>query len=253
MTNKSNELIIIDYLTVKGKLIPTVDARNLHLDIGSKKKFVHWIKIQLKLFTENKDYIIFSDFQGTKNTPLKGNKKRHGHIKSEYFLTLDTAKHIAMMSRTPRGMVLRQYFIDTEEAYIALKYSPEKQIAREEAKVHNKGYNEIVGDFVSYAHAAGSSQAHRYYSLFNDMINHTLFEFPKKTKNVQELLQPFQHNFSNSAKKVVIDIIKYGMDSSVYYKDIFIQCKNKVLQIAEALGVTPVPLLKKQFSLLDFE
>jgi phage anti-repressor protein len=84
-----------------------VDARLLHQQLGSKRQFANWIKDQLADygFEENKDYL----------TNLLSKKGSGGHNAKEYHLTLDTAKEIAMVSKTEAGRNIRRYFIEKEK------------------------------------------------------------------------------------------------------------------------------------------
>jgi phage anti-repressor protein len=50
----------------------------------------------------------------------KKNKNRN-QPSMEYFLTIDAAKEIAMMSETQKAKEIRQYFIEIEKAYYERK------------------------------------------------------------------------------------------------------------------------------------
>jgi phage anti-repressor protein len=56
-------------------------------------------------FTENQDY-----------SPVRIGT-RSAHNKTDYLLTLDTAKEIAMLQRTPVGKQVRNYFIEKEKGF----------------------------------------------------------------------------------------------------------------------------------------
>lgn len=89
-------------------LVQTVNARDLHEALGINYRFNDWIKEQLQDFKENQDFIIFTD------KPVKMGK---GRPRRDYALTLDTAKHICMLSRCEKGKQLRQYFIEAEKQF----------------------------------------------------------------------------------------------------------------------------------------
>ena len=81
-----------------------VDARELHAFLLVGKDFSEWIKAQLDgLFAQD---VVFKVF------PQKG--ELGGKPKIEYMLTIECAKHIALMSRTQVGRVVRDYFIECE-------------------------------------------------------------------------------------------------------------------------------------------
>lgn len=74
-------------------LIDTVNARELHKALGSKREYATWVKQRIDAcnFKENEDFVVFD---GTVKNPLGGRPTK------EYFLTLDAAKHFAMLEKT---------------------------------------------------------------------------------------------------------------------------------------------------------
>ncbi len=93
-------------------LLNTINARDLHKALEVKKDFSDWIKAQIErgMFEENIDFIVI---------PLKrgiGNNSGYKII-NDYFLTIDTVKHIAMMSGTEKGREVRKYFVEIERLY----------------------------------------------------------------------------------------------------------------------------------------
>ena len=83
-----------------------VNTRQLHEQLGVKKKYSDWIKARIKSyrFTENVDFILIS--------PLREIKKgRGGDVKSvDYMCTIDMAEDLAMVERTDIGETVRNYF-----------------------------------------------------------------------------------------------------------------------------------------------
>ena len=90
-----------------------VDARELYQFLEIKTDFRKWIQRTLiKYFEEGKEFRSF----------LTENKKMgRGRPSKEYFLTLDTAKKLAMMAKTSKGAEARNYFLECEKTIIALK------------------------------------------------------------------------------------------------------------------------------------
>lgn len=86
--------------------VPTFNGRDLHTDLAVKKDFSDWIKVQIKraMLVENVDFI---------TVPQKGDGGKFAPI--EYHLTIEAGKHIAMLSGTARGKVVRDYFLDCEK------------------------------------------------------------------------------------------------------------------------------------------
>ena len=81
-----NELISLTQSAINGELQQTVNARELHKFLDSKRQFVDWIKNRIEKygFVENQDYITFS----------QNNEK--GRPSQDYHITLDMAKELAM-------------------------------------------------------------------------------------------------------------------------------------------------------------
>lgn len=87
-----------------------VDARTLHAQLESKKKFSEWIKGRIKTY----NFVETLDF--TKVAPNQETCKFGGDTRSEnYSLTLDMAKQLAMVEKTESGKNTRTYFILLEE------------------------------------------------------------------------------------------------------------------------------------------
>lgn len=92
-----------------GEPITAINARELHASLGVKKDFTDWIKAQVDraLLAEGRDYL-------TDVYPQKGENPNGGRPRSEYYLTIEAAKHVAMMSGTEKGRAVRDYFIEIE-------------------------------------------------------------------------------------------------------------------------------------------
>ena len=84
-----------------------VSARELYefLSVDDGSHFSDWGKRNIEeMFIQNVDY------QSLRYVGEKG-----GRPGVDYALTIDTAKHISMMSRCDKGMQARQYFIECEK------------------------------------------------------------------------------------------------------------------------------------------
>jgi len=90
--------------------INAVDARELHEKLGVQTAFKDWIarRIEECQFVENTDFILVAQKRATNG---RGGDRRS----KSYWLTLDAAKHIAMMERSEAGFAARQYFIECEK------------------------------------------------------------------------------------------------------------------------------------------
>ena len=106
---------------------PVVSARLLHKELGVKTRFSQWVEQNFKMFEEGED---FSSVVTT--TP----QNQHGGSQElqDFAIKLDMAKHLAMISKTPKGREVRSYFIQVEKDY----NSPEKVMARALLMANNK-------------------------------------------------------------------------------------------------------------------
>lgn len=102
-----NEIINITETTINDEEVNAVNARDLWQKLESKRQFGDWIKDRLEGFTEGRDFLI------SQNCETKG---RGGDKRSvDYIISLDVAKHIAMLERNEQGRKIRQYFIEVEK------------------------------------------------------------------------------------------------------------------------------------------
>lgn len=101
------ELIKIIPAAIGDEEINAVNARDLWRCLKSKRQFGNWIKDRLEGFVEGQDYAV--------NKNVKGKNGRFQP--TEYIITLDAAKHIAMLERNEQGCKIRQYFIEVEKQY----------------------------------------------------------------------------------------------------------------------------------------
>lgn len=108
---------------IVGELVQTFDGRDLHADLGVAKDYTNWAKAQIKRarLVENKDYVKLAQ---------KGALSATGQTRHEYHFTLEAGKHIGMMSGTPRGSEVREYFLACErQAKAAMPIVKDPQIA----------------------------------------------------------------------------------------------------------------------------
>lgn len=103
----STELIKTAEISMNGDRITAVNARDLWKFLESKRQFANWIKERIENygFVEGKDFLtnlLKSDF---------------GRPTTEYIVSLDMAKELAMVENNERGRQARQYFIEIEKRY----------------------------------------------------------------------------------------------------------------------------------------
>lgn len=94
-------------ITQHQTLNQVVSARELWEFLGVETRFNDWSTRMLETygFEENLDYQFYSNL--SKNTM--------GRPSKDYALTLDCAKEISMIQRTPKGKQARQYFLECEK------------------------------------------------------------------------------------------------------------------------------------------
>jgi phage anti-repressor protein len=98
----------LQYHTIQGEFVQTVDARTLHRRLGIATNFSLWItrRIEDYQFVRESDYLVLCN---SEENPQGGRPLR------EYLLTVDMAKELCMVERTPLGRQARAYFIACEK------------------------------------------------------------------------------------------------------------------------------------------
>ena len=119
---KKNELIKIE-TNINGEKI--VSAWELWKFLDISYSFSTWIKRRIEKydFIENEDFVVVT------STGVK-----LGNPQEDYILSLDMAKELAIIEKTPTGRVARRYFIQCEKKYRKLldeKHSKEVQALQE--------------------------------------------------------------------------------------------------------------------------
>lgn len=100
--------IIPVYTTDEGNKV--VLGRELHEKLGIKTVYTHWFdRMREYGFVEGTDY-----FTDAKNV-TRGDGRQMPQMQIDHIMTLDMAKHIAMIQRTPQGMAIRQKLIELEK------------------------------------------------------------------------------------------------------------------------------------------
>lgn len=92
--------------------VNSVDARELHAELGVKEDYSDWVKrrIEEAQLSESADFLKFRE-------PNRNNRLT-------IILSLDSAKSIAMLERTDKGREVRQYFIECEKRLVVKSQAP---------------------------------------------------------------------------------------------------------------------------------
>ena len=86
--------------------------RDIWEQLNTSYRFTDWAKQNLELFKKNEDFGSFN---------LKGENSGRGRPAQEYWVTVNAAKEICMLSHTEEGQRVRQYFIECEKLVYANK------------------------------------------------------------------------------------------------------------------------------------
>jgi len=135
------EIIKIEKVEIGAELVNSVNSRELHKTLDVGKKYADWIRSQIDGLglEENVDYILIS--------PKRESIGRGGDYSSkDYIITTDTAKHISMASRTPKGKEVRNYFIAVEKEFRAVTVQDSTQLAEitQQNRVIVDSFNKLV-------------------------------------------------------------------------------------------------------------
>ena len=130
------DLIKIFTHSIGGHKVNAVNARDVWETVGSKQRFSDWIKDRLEFYDEGFDYIrilsipesnlnlhknmkvendILSNLENSENYTIIDKDKKFSGKKSDYIITLQTAKEFALMERNEKGKEMRRYLIEFEE------------------------------------------------------------------------------------------------------------------------------------------
>lgn len=172
-----------------------VSARDLHSYLEVQRGFAHWFDDNREWFTEGTDYQALV----VKVKAGPGTSKR-----TDYALTLDTAKELAMMSRVPKGKQARQYFIKVEKELLELKYGkPELTAALhreiEFLRVTNEFNKEQVNNYRELYHIVAGSAA-RLEKVVNaqyDKVDRLMTRVSQLEAELVKVRQPKKHEVSS--------------------------------------------------------
>lgn len=123
-------LIVVNYETEE----PTVSARDLHKQLNIRTQYTKWFERMKEYgFTENEDFKAISH----KRLTAQGNETTY----IDHEISIDMAKQICMIQRSPEGKQIRQYFLDLEKAW----NTPEQVFARA-LKMADKTIDKLKSD-----------------------------------------------------------------------------------------------------------
>jgi phage anti-repressor protein len=94
---------------IGGEPVPAVNLRDLHQALAVSTRYNDWAqrKIEESMAVTGRDFLT-----------LKSEYNK-GRAQIDHLVTLDTAKHIAMLERNEKGRQVREYFIRVEKEFRA--------------------------------------------------------------------------------------------------------------------------------------
>ena len=106
--------ININAAAIGSESINTVNARDLHAFLEVGRDFSNWIKNRIEAygFAENVDYVTAQNLR----SPNLASSKSRPQLATDYLVSIDMAKELAMVERTEKGRQVRRYFIECEKA-----------------------------------------------------------------------------------------------------------------------------------------
>ena len=128
-----NELISLQPQTINGNAVETVSARELYTQLGlDKSNWARWTKQNIvanPFALENKDWVGFVIMT-------------NGNETTDYALTLDLAKKLAMQVKTENGELVREYFLTCEkklkEQTVPLTFAEALRAYADEVEAHEQ-------------------------------------------------------------------------------------------------------------------
>lgn len=143
-------------------------ARTLHATLGVRSNFSTWVKDRIDQLglMEGEDYSLEYFPELEKNPEDRG----RGRPATEYTLTLDAAKHLALAERNERGRQVRQYFISVERQAHAVVDQLQQQLhtqGQQLAELRAEKAQRVLAatprlqQALKYHHIAGLTQAEK--------------------------------------------------------------------------------------------
>lgn len=199
----------------------TISARELHEKLNIGTKFATWFQRICEYgFIENQDY--------TTCYPNLGSENHGGQNMIDYDISMDMAKQICMIQRTPKGKEIRQYLIDLEKAW----NTPEQIMARAltiaqqtierrnivikmlEADTERMRPKEEFYDAVAGSKTAIEMTAVAKVLNFNGVGRNKLFEILRDERILQSDNIPYQKYIDNGWFRTIEQ--KYSKDGETY-------------------------------------
>jgi phage regulator Rha-like protein len=201
----------------------------------------HYIVVELiKKYRED-----FDDFG---ELPQRKLKSTGGRAAVEYMLDADQFMFLGTLLKNTTKVVafkkeiIKQFKKARKQLELLSQHrqQPEYQITREAGKIVRREATDTMQEFMEYAKAQGSQNADRYYSNISKMLNSLLFIVEGRHKTLRNMLTVQQLMTVSSAEQIVAVGLKIGMANKKFYKDIYLDVKEKVQIFADLHGKSEV-------------
>jgi len=181
-----------------------VSARELWAWLESKQDFSTWVKKRIEEVDaiENTDYYLLHK----KMEQVSGAK-----YLTEYVVTLDIAKEMAMLERNDKGKVARRYFIEAEKRYREMK------LIRARAKAERRLFTDIIRDLLpespnkKWAYKSFTDLIYKHVTGYNAKQLRELYDKPTDY-NVRDLLTPQQLKDVLKYESIIQGLLQLGQD-----------------------------------------
>ena len=177
-----------------------VNARELWENLHVGRDFATWIKDRIERY---------GFIEGTDFSPIQ-RKSTGGRPATEYFLTMDMAKEIAMVENNEIGRMIRKYLIEVEKRYRELL------LERTKAKAERRTLTDIIKELVP-----DSPHKQWMYKHYTDMVYKTVTGYNAKElralnnldekANVRNYLTPEQLKAVIRYEKIIQGLLSLGM------------------------------------------
>ena len=195
----------------------TISARELHEKLNVRSKYADWFK----------NIVAYGFIEGTDFNTVSKNLENGGRT-IEHYISMDMAKQICMIQRTPEGKEIRQYLIDLEKAW----NTPEQIMARaltiaqqtierrnfvikmleadtERMRPKEEFYDAVAGSKTAIEMAAVAKVLN-----FNGVGRNKLFEILRDERILQSDNIPYQKYIDNGWFRTIEQ--KYSKDGETY-------------------------------------
>ena len=162
-----------------------------------------------------------------------------GKVQPMYEITRDGFSFLAMGFTGKKASYFKEQFISAfnlMEQTLLNKQNLSWQQDRNQGKIARKSETDVIQQFVEYAINQGSKKAQMYYMNITNMTYKALFLVSAASpKPFRDILDSMQLSFLTTAEYLIQAALDEGMKKSMYYKDVYQLCRDRVVGYAQQL------------------